>query len=69
MHQICDYSQVKDCFQIEVIHAFAILKKAAAQVNMEFGLPKDLAEAIQTAADEVGLELKYLKLLLSNKFD
>ena len=39
--------------QIEVIHAFAILKKAAAEVNMEFGLPKDLAEAIQTAADEV----------------
>ncbi|XP_076820214.1 putative fumarate hydratase, mitochondrial [Clavelina lepadiformis] len=38
---------------IEVIHAFAILKKAAATVNMQFGLQEDIATAIQGAADEV----------------
>ena len=38
---------------IEVIHAFAILKKASAQVNMEFGLDPKLSAAIQKAADEV----------------
>nr|CAB3246016.1 fumarate hydratase, mitochondrial-like [Phallusia mammillata] len=38
---------------IEVIHAFAILKKAAATVNQNFGLPGNIAKAIQQAADEV----------------
>jgi len=38
---------------IEVIHAFAILKNAAAEANKEFGLDLKIAEAIQLAADEV----------------
>ncbi len=38
----------------EIIHAFAILKKAAALVNVDLaGLPADVAEAIGTACDEV----------------
>ncbi|XP_002131656.2 fumarate hydratase, mitochondrial [Ciona intestinalis] len=42
-----------DKMPIEVIHAFAILKKAAAEVNKEFGLSVELANAITKAADEV----------------
>jgi fumarate hydratase class II len=38
---------------IPVIHAFGILKKAAALVNKEFGLDSKIAEAIAAAADEV----------------
>eukprot|EP00918_Siedleckia_nematoides_P049905 GHVU01109280.1.p1 GENE.GHVU01109280.1~~GHVU01109280.1.p1 ORF type:complete len:463 (+),score=57.82 GHVU01109280.1:60-1448(+) len=38
---------------IEVIHGMAILKKAAAEVNQEFGLDKELAKAIITAAEEI----------------
>lgn len=38
---------------IPVIHAFGILKKAAALVNTEYGLDKKLADAISQAADEV----------------
>ncbi|MCP3678930.1 MAG: class II fumarate hydratase [Gammaproteobacteria bacterium] len=38
----------------EIIHAFAILKKSAAQVNAELGLlPKRLAKLIGRAADEI----------------
>ncbi|XP_050550099.1 fumarate hydratase, mitochondrial-like isoform X1 [Spodoptera frugiperda] len=36
-----------------VIVAFGILKKAAAKVNMEYGLDKKLAEAIMHACDDV----------------
>ncbi|KAL7644986.1 UNVERIFIED_CONTAM: hypothetical protein RMT77_004810 [Armadillidium vulgare] len=36
-----------------VIKAFGILKKAAAEVNKEYGLDPKLAEAISKAADEV----------------
>ncbi|XP_068631428.1 fumarate hydratase, mitochondrial-like isoform X2 [Battus philenor] len=36
-----------------VVVAMGILKKAAAKVNMEFGLDKKIAEAIMQAADEV----------------
>ena len=36
-----------------VIHAFGILKKAAALVNKEYGLDAKLADAISAAADEV----------------
>lgn len=35
---------------LPVIHAFGILKKAAAQVNQEFGLDAKLAKAICQAA-------------------
>lgn len=35
---------------LPVVHAFGILKKAAALVNTEFGLDKNLADAISKAA-------------------
>ena len=38
---------------LPVIKAFGILKKAAAQVNVEFGLDPKIAEAISKASDEV----------------
>ncbi|RUR12584.1 class II fumarate hydratase [Legionella sp. km772] len=44
----------KDLMPIELIHAFGILKKAAALTNLELGkLPKDKADLIVKAADEV----------------
>lgn len=36
-----------------LIKAFGVLKKAAAHVNSDYGLPKDIAENISKAADEV----------------
>ena len=36
-----------------VIRAFGILKKAAAEVNKEFGLDENIANNIMKAADEV----------------
>lgn len=36
-----------------LIQAFGILKKAAATVNMTYGLDPKIGEAIQKAADEV----------------
>jgi len=39
--------------QIEVIHGLAIVKKASAIVNKDFGLDAKLADAIVKAADEV----------------
>lgn len=41
------------CLQLPVIKAFGVLKKAAAQVNKEYGLDATVAEAIAKAADEV----------------
>merc|ERR1719427_1600362 len=38
---------------IEIIHAMAILKKAAAIVNQEFGLKPNISAAIAQAAEEV----------------
>ena len=38
---------------LPVIKAFGVLKKAAAQVNQEFGLDAKIAGAICQAADEV----------------
>ncbi len=44
----------QDRIPIEVIHAFGLLKKAAALTNCELGkLPKDKADLIVQAADEV----------------
>lgn len=44
----------QDIMPREVTHAFGILKKAAALTNLELGkLPKDKAELITKAADEV----------------
>src|SRR5947209_8971164 len=43
-----------DRMPLEIIRAFGILKKAAALVNMSLGkLPKDKADLIVRAADEV----------------
>lgn len=36
-----------------LIRAFGVLKKAAATVNMTYGLDAKVGEAIQKAADEV----------------
>lgn len=41
------------CSQLPVIKAFGVLKKAAAEVNKEFGLDPKIAQAISQAADEV----------------
>jgi fumarate hydratase class II len=38
---------------IEIVHALALVKQAAARVNREHGLPGELAEAIEAAAAEV----------------
>ncbi len=38
---------------LPVIKAFGVLKKAAAEVNKEFGLDPKVAEAVSKAADEV----------------
>ena len=40
---------------LPVIKAFGVLKKAAAEVNVEFGLDPVIAGAISQAADEVRL--------------
>jgi fumarate hydratase class II len=36
-----------------LIKAFGVLKKAAAQVNVQYGLDPKIGDAIQKAADEV----------------
>ena len=36
-----------------LIRAFGIVKKAAARVNVQYGLDKKISQAISTAADEV----------------
>ena len=36
-----------------LLKAFGVLKKAAAHVNLTYGLPKDVSEHISKAADEV----------------
>ena len=38
---------------LAVIQAMGVLKKAAAEVNREFGLPPEVADAVSRAADEV----------------
>merc|ERR1719232_295185 len=38
---------------LPVIQGMGVLKKAAAEVNREFGLPGEVADAISAAADEV----------------
>lgn len=37
----------------QVIKAFGILKKAAAQVNVKYGLDKKVGDAVSKASDEV----------------
>ena len=38
---------------IPLIKAFGVLKKAAAEVNMTYGMDKVVGDAIKLAADEV----------------
>ncbi|UIJ46821.1 class II fumarate hydratase [Sphingomonas cannabina] len=38
---------------IELVHALALVKQAAARVNRKHGLPAEIADAIETAAAEV----------------
>src|SRR3546814_17378780 len=38
---------------IEIVHALALVKQAAARVNRRHGLPADKADAIERAASEV----------------
>lgn len=40
--------------QVQVIRAFGILKRAAAEVNKDYGLDPKIADAIVKAANEVG---------------
>lgn len=40
--------------QVQVIRAFGILKRAAAEVNQDYGLDPKIANAIVKAANEVG---------------
>lgn len=44
---------VTERMPVQVIHAFGILKKAAAEVNKEYGLDPKVADAIIKASDEV----------------
>lgn len=48
-----DIGGVSERMPVPVIRAFGILKKAAAEVNREFGLDPKIADAISKAADEV----------------
>jgi fumarate hydratase class II len=43
----------QDRMPLEVIHALALVKKAAATVNTRYGLDRKVAESIAAAADEV----------------
>ena len=38
---------------VPLIKAFGVLKKAAAEVNMTYGMDKNIGNAIKKAADEV----------------
>lgn len=43
-----------------LIRAFGVLKKAAATVNMTYGLDSTVGEAIQRASDEVKIIICFL---------
>jgi len=49
---------------LPVIKAFGVLKKAAAEVNKEYGLDPKIAEAISKACDEVSNENRLCKNLV-----
>lgn len=55
--------------QQPVIKAFGILKKAAADINREFGLDNRIADAISRAADEVNNCFSYSYLEYLVKFN
>ena len=46
---------------VPLIKAFGVLKRAAAEVNMTYGMDKTVGEAVKAAADEVS------RLLLAQK--
>lgn len=57
---------VTERMPILVIKAFGILKRAAAEVNQDYGLDPKIANAIMKAADEVGGGDKCVCLLSSD---
>ncbi|KAJ3121128.1 hypothetical protein HK098_003949 [Nowakowskiella sp. JEL0407] len=48
-----DICRNTDMMPIELIHAFAIVKKAAAIANLNYGLKKEYVDAICVACDEI----------------
>lgn len=48
-----DIARDTDRMPFSVIRSFGILKKCAAKVNLNYGLPPKIANAIIEAADEV----------------
>ena len=49
-------------FQLPVIKALAILKLCSAEVNKEFDLKPDIADAIKVAAQEVWLLFNNIRM-------
>jgi len=49
---------------LPVVKAFGVLKKAAAEVNQDYGLDPKLVDAISKACDEVDNILKFAYLFL-----
>jgi fumarate hydratase class II len=45
---------------LPLIKAFGVVKKAASIVNVGYGLDPKIGDAIQRAADDVGLRLCYV---------
>lgn len=45
---------------VPLIKAFGVLKRAAAEVNMTYGMDKTVGEAIKNAADEVRTNFQVL---------
>lgn len=52
---------------LPLIRAFAILKKAAAIVNVQYGLDPKISQAICQAADEVSLTIVSSQTSAQNK--
>eukprot|EP01129_Flabellula_baltica_P007653 TRINITY_DN298_c0_g1_i2.p1 TRINITY_DN298_c0_g1~~TRINITY_DN298_c0_g1_i2.p1 ORF type:complete len:486 (-),score=140.04 TRINITY_DN298_c0_g1_i2:26-1483(-) len=48
-----DIGGERERMPVPVVQALGILKKACAIVNLDYGLPSDISQAIQQAADEV----------------
>lgn len=51
---------------MEIIRALALVKKAAANVNCEFGLDHKLADVICNVADEVTIKINFICFLVLN---
>lgn len=51
---------------VPLIKAFGVLKRAAAEVNMTYGMDRTVGEAIKAAADEVRCFLDFGKKTRAN---